>query len=359
MEEKNVNEEVKEEIVEPNEENKEIEENNNEHLNRKPIEEVEVYDAVDVNSPEEVIEKVNVLKDGFKDLNTNTRKNTKIILGVLLCLTGGVLLLSIFDSRIVYASFFVIVLYFFVVIFYSKQLRKKVDYELSRYLIEYSKLVNSYIYGKNFMIKNIKLSFKTKLQIDELSKFDMYKDVVAVNARNYAVGKMIGVDFYSTDGLFRVRDELDPKKNKVATVGKMYKFNLATKEKGKTMIYISNKGEAIPTSIEGLEKKQIEGLNSNIQVNSNREDLSVLFNKNVIKMLNEFEINDYLEDVIINLNDSHVYLVLSYSDSIMLPPYNEDYTLEKLEQLRKDVEAIVAFMSTLVNHQEMKQISNR
>ena len=92
---------------------------------------------------------------------------------------------------------------------------------------------------------------------------------------------------------------------------------------------------------------------------SNREDLSVLFNKNVIKMLNEFEINDYLEDVIINLNDSHVYLVLSYSDSIMLPPYNEDYTLEKLEQLRKDVEAIVAFMSTLVNHQEMKQISNR
>ena len=282
-------------------------------------------------------------------------KNTKILQIVFLIIVAGAIFAASFFPQMLTITIFLVSFYFILMFFQTKRTRKKINDYVEDYIVKYGLYIDSYVYGNNYMLKDIKLAYKHKIDLEEIIKNDIYKNVIKTQSRDYVKGKMLGVNFYCSDVSFKVGNSLKDKNCKVPAVGKMFKFNLRLKNEGKVIIYLSSTKEGKPTNLDGLELTKIKDLDEKFEVYASSLEATKVITPSLIKSLSSFEIDDNLLDLVININSKETYVLLSYCDKIMVIPYDKPYEKESLLQYNKDVSNVIGIVNSLINSKEMNK----
>ena len=345
---KETDEEIKSDEVVSNEEKKETPSIDYEG-------DIPFFELEPIVDPDEAVRLVNESRIAFTEFHTKTMKNTKILQIVFLIIVAGAIFAASFFPQMLTITIFLVSFYFILMFFQTKRTRKKINDYVEDYIVKYGLYIDSYVYGNNYMLKDIKLAYKYKIDLEEIIKNDIYKNVIKTQSRDYVKGKMLGVNFYCSDVSFKVGNSLKDKNYKVPAVGKMFKFNLRLKNEGKVIIYLSSTKEGKPTNLDGLELTKIKDLDEKFEVYASSLEATKVITPSLIKSLSSFEIDDNLLDLVININSKETYVLLSYCDKIMVIPYDKPYEKESLLQYNKDVSNVIGIVNSLINSKEMNK----
>ena len=345
---KETDEEIKSDEVVSNEEKKETPSIDYEG-------DIPFFELEPIVDPDEAVRLVNESRISFTEFQTKTMKNTKILQIVFLIIVAGAIFAASFFPQMLTITIFLVSFYFILMFFQTKRTRKKINDYVEDYIVKYGLYIDSYVYGNNYMLKDIKLAYKHKIDLEEIIKNDIYKNVIKTQSRDYVKGKMLGVNFYCSDVSFKVGNSLKDKNYKVPAVGKMFKFNLRLKNEGKVIIYLSSTKEGKPTNLDGLELTKIKDLDEKFEVYASSLEATKVITPSLIKSLSSFEIDDNLLDLVININSKETYVLLSYCDKIMVIPYDKPYEKESLLQYNKDTSNVIGIVNSLINSKEMNK----
>lgn len=314
---------------------------------------IQFFELEPITDPDEAVRLVNESRISFMEFHKKTMKNTKILQIIFLIVVAGAIFAASFFPAMLTITIVLVSVYFIMMFFQTKRTRNKMNQIVEDYIVRYGLLIDSYVYGNDYMLKDIRLAYKYKIEQEEIVKNDIYKDVIKTQSRDYIKGKIIGVDFFCSDVSFKIGTSLKDKNYKVPAVGKMLKFNLKLKTEGKVIIYLSNTKEGKPTNLDGLEKIKINDLDEKFEVYASSTEASSIINASLIKSLSSFEINDNLVDLVINITDKATYVLLSYSDKIMVIPYEKEYEKESLLQYNRDVSNVIGTVNSLINSKKV------
>lgn len=364
VEEELIKEEVQEEIVVEEAKNTDskndkekpvVKEEKKEDSNSSFESDIQFFELEPITDPDEAVRLINESRVSFTEFHKKTMKNSKLLQIIFLIVVAGAIFVASFYPAMLTITIALVSVYFIMMFFQTRRTRNKMNEIVEEYIVRYGLLIDSYVYGNNYMLKDVRLAYKYKIEMDEVIKNDIYKDVLKTQSRDYIKGKVLGVNFYCSDVSFKTGTSPKDKNCKVPAVGKMYKFNLKLKNEGKIVIYLSKTKEGKPTNLDGLEEVKVKNLDERFEVYASSQEITKVITSSLANVLSSFEINDDLVDLVINISDKATYVLLSYSDKIMVIPYEKPYEKESLLQYHTDAMNVVSIVNSLVNSKKMSK----
>ena len=162
---KETDEEIKSDEVVSNEEKKETPSMDYEG-------DIPFFELEPIVDPDEAVRLVNESRVAFTEFHTKTMKNTKILQIVFLIIVAGAIFAASFFPQMLTITIFLVSIYFILMFFQTKRTRKKINDYVEDYIVKYGLYIDSYVYGNNYMLKDIKLAYKHKIDLEEIIKND-------------------------------------------------------------------------------------------------------------------------------------------------------------------------------------------
>lgn len=309
------------------------------------------YFPAPITSKEDTLKEVNKARCSFYGQVESASKSKKVLLISFVALFLVFAILLLVNPEIINRLFTPLVIIFvaFLVIVYliNNSTKKKRNFYMDEYRYLYFLNIDSYSYYLTGF-SNIELSYNGKIDLEEVKKISCYENITSCPTRDVVVGKIFGIDFISFDALIKTSVELNAKSiEKIVFSGKLFKINLKNKKAGKIFIYLKGCGDSYPTNLRGMNEVDIKDLKKDYKVFSSLENSSLILSQNTIDVLNKFEINDYIEDIIISITNEGIYFGLSLTSKYMTIAYENDIDESYLIYLKKSLEQISLFVASL------------
>lgn len=311
------------------------------------------YFPTPITSKDDTLKEINAARSIFYQQVESANKTKKILLFSFVGLFLIFAMLLLIDPEIINKLFtpLVVVFIVFLAIVYliNNSTKRKKNVFMDEYRYHYFLNIDSYCYYlKGF--SNIELSYNTKIDLEEVNKISCYENITSCPTRDVVKGKIFGVDFISFDALIKTKIEMEGKQlDKIVFSGKVFKLDLKVKKAGKMFIYLKGCGDSYPTDLRNTNEVDIKDLKREYKVYSSFENPSSILTKSAVESLNKFEINEYIEDIIISITAEGIYFGLSLTTKYMTIPYQEDVDESYLNNYKKALEQISVFVASLAS----------
>lgn len=235
---------------------------------------------------------------------------------------------------------FVVAIFIFLAVY-----KKRRGLEFNHYKYEYLLNMDTYAFGQNG-ISNLEFSYNTSVSEEVVTRLNVYDDVVKVVSRDSIKGTYVGINFLSGEVLIKTGKVEEEKTQLPVFCGRFFAFNLQN-SKGEAVIYLKNKGYGMPTNLKGFEPETVRGLKNEFKVWVDSKNASSLLTKATVDALNEFSVDELIDDIIIKINKTEVIIGISYSDLFMKMPYDNPVPERNLTHLQNDVSKVLNFIAKL------------
>lgn len=348
------NQEVKENVEETNKEN--VEEEKKEIIAEEMVEE-EPSSIVDVN--EELHERINLSDENtfFNLVNTRQKKfmeyfnKTKKMSTLFMLICLAVIILVFFLAKesgaFIYICLGFVLVYFVLITLYSKKTKSKLNEDSNKVIEEYFINLDSYV-TSNKAFSDVKFNQTKKLEENTFKDLKICKDIIQVTARDYIEGKLLSYNFVAGDNCVKTREKKEngSTQDYIVFLGKLFVLDAKlVNDEQRAIIYLKGKGSNGPTDIDDLTLQE-EVLSEKYVVYSNF-DVNTILNDEIKLVLEQFEVNDYLVDMFITINNSKLAFGFSYNDGIMVVPLTNPVGKNDIKEYKKDVELMVEIVEHL------------
>lgn len=222
----------------------------------------------------------------------------------------------------------------------SKSRRRTIEEESRHYMDDYYSLTMEYVYTNLEEVKNYEQLTYAQFDTEDFINARMIKDSASSASRNVVTYDIDGREIAIADFVaYRTHGENRKKRLVPSFIGKLLKVkNNLTDENKRTLIYL--KPRIADDTAKGVD--DIDGLHTiiddkEIAIYSTEEDVKKAVNKEVIKLLNDYEIGQHLIDVTISITAGMTYFAFSFSDDLMAVPLVSDIKLQPLIELQKTI----------------------
>ncbi|MGN1294928.1 MAG: hypothetical protein ACI4U5_00835 [Bacilli bacterium] len=202
VEEELIKEEVQEEIVVEEAKNTDskndkekpvVKEEKKEDSNSSFESDIQFFELEPITDPDEAVRLINESRVSFTEFHKKTMKNSKLLQIIFLIVVAGAIFVASFYPAMLTITIALVSVYFIMMFFQTRRTRNKMNEIVEEYIVRYGLLIDSYVYGNNYMLKDVRLAYKYKIEMDEVIKNDIYKDVLKTQSRDYIKGKVLVV----------------------------------------------------------------------------------------------------------------------------------------------------------------------
>lgn len=326
----------------------------NEQINQKEMKVDSNYvDPILVDSIEEVEKSINEARTAFEQVHKKTMNLNRIVAAIfILLIIGGSVVTFLYSKYVLYLLIAIIVCFVGVFIF-TKLSRKKLNDAVRTYLDIYSNYTDSFIFN-NEKITDVKLGFKEKVNPLIVEKMDFLSKVGAVGSRDMIKGKMSGKYFEAADVSIKDGEEKDIRKQKAVFVGKVFNFQYLNPDFGRTILYLKGCGDSAPNKLEEVNQVNVDGLSNRWVVYTSNNNYSRIFTNEIVKVLNNLVTDSMLNDVLITIQKEQIIIGLSYSDELMVIPFDKEFKVEPLSHYKKDLNFIIELNEAVIKNHYFK-----
>ena len=304
------------------------------------------YDAIEVGEREEVQEKINDARKVFKEIHKNVMSRNKIIGIVFMVIMLGMAVLAYIFPGIVMYMFFGVIAFFIVVLILSKSLRGKMDVAVGDYLFAYGINSDSFVYKHND-IKDVKMGFRNKPDEEVIRSLAFKEKVFHIGSRDVIKGTMAGINFETADVSIKTGEPKDRKTHKTVFVGKVITLSTEIKDEGRVLLYRKGCGDAEPDNLSDVNEVKVSSLSEEWKVYSSNDNYEKIFTEKVIDALNSLSVDELLNDIIVSFQKERIMVALSYADSLMVIPLENDFNIDGVDHYKKDVEKVVELVKAI------------
>ena len=181
-----------------------------------------------------------------------------------------------------------------------------------------------------------------KIDIDFFKETNLYKDIISVGSRGLTEFSYNGIPMRIVECAGNIKDGA---RERPVFVGKL--LHCAGKYLGEQAIVVYFKGNdraLPPTNI--TELKIIED-NEKYIVYSNSPEVKKIINKDIKKIMNTIDMNEYLVDLAISMHDGKLFVCFGYDDPLMVLPLQNQFNPKPNEQYKKDLGSVIKLVEAL------------
>jgi len=295
---------------------------------------------------EEVIQKIEEKRDAFMAMYKKYRNINTILMAIFVISFIPVMIWVMpIETYGTYIALGVVLLFVAVLFFYGNFMKKKTTNATLAYISDYYQAVDQYVFDAS-QVNDYYQFTDEQMPLQEVIDARIIKDVDDVASRNtvkYSLGK---VTIHSADIVAYVHKEI---KRKTQKQGMFYgKFLIANNSQTKperTVIYLKPHNVIAqaggPTDIEDLTKIHDD---QDFAIYSSSEQVLDVISKEALNLLAKFPLNEDLIDATISIQAGKTYFALSFSERIMVIPYNQPANGEAIENLKKAIDTCHQFL---------------
>ena len=229
----------------------------------------------------------------------------------------------------------------------QKKIKDKLNIESTKGVNDYFTNLDSYI-TRDTLFSDVKFNQTKKLEENTFKDLRICKDIIQVTARDYIEGKLLSYNFVAGDNCVKTREKKEngSTQDYIVFLGKLFVLDAKlVNDEQRAIIYLKGKGANGPTDIDDLTLQE-EVLSEKYAVYSNF-DVNTILNDEIKLVLEQFEVNDYLVDMFITINNSKLAFGFSYNDGIMVVPLTNPVGKNDIKEYKKDVELMVEIVEHL------------
>lgn len=196
---------------------------------------------------------------------------------------------------------------------------------------------NGYVY-ENKSFEQLSMEPHDKLDTGEISADRLYKDVLRIGSRNVTRGIFLKTPFMVSDVAAYVR--ADKKKEEPCFVGKYVTLENALSFEGRIIINIKGKDKLdLPTDIEDLEMVFEAG--EVVIYATHGVDYKEVLGDKFLSKIKKFVVEKYLLNLNFVIWGGHTAIYMSYSDELMMVPFENEFDAAPITQYRDDQIALL------------------
>lgn len=312
------------------------------------------YDAIEVGDRDDVQAKINDARMKFKEIHTSVMKRNRIVGIVFLVVMVAMAVLAYVFPGLVMYMFFGVIAFFVIVLILSKSLRGKMDVAVGDYLFAYGSHSDSFVY-RHDDIKDVKMGFRNKPDEEVIRSLAFKEKVFHIGSRDVIKGTMAGINFETADVSIKTGEVKDRKTHKTVFVGKVITLSTTIEDEGRVLLYKKGCGDAEPDNLADVNEVNVANLSEDWKVYSSNDNYEKIFTKGVIDALNSLSVDEILNDIIVSFQKERIMVALSYADSLMVIPLENDFSIDGVEHYKSDIEKVVEFVKAIKSNKYIKK----
>lgn len=219
--------------------------------------------------------------------------------------------------------------------------RRGMDKKMKIYFSDYYKAQSDYIIeGEGF--ENVALQEPGKITLEDFNESKLYANVIEAGSRGLTNFEYNKIPMSVVDCAGNVKGE---KRIMPVFVGKRVSSAVNYAESEPIFIYLKGNEKALPpTSVDGLEKVVDD---EKMWIATNNKNWEKVITKDVLKLINEFTMNDLLIDLAISLHDGKAFVMMGYDDPLMVLPLQNSFNSKPMESFKEDFLKAVRLLEAL------------
>lgn len=219
--------------------------------------------------------------------------------------------------------------------------RRGMDKKMKIYFADYYKAQSDYVIeGEGF--ENVALQDPGKISLEEFNECKLYANVVEAGSRGLTTFEYNKIPMRVVDCAGNVKGE---KRIMPIFVGKCVSSAAKYTESDLILIYLKGNEKALPpTNTEGLEKVVDD---EKMWVATNNKNWEKVITKDVMKLINEFTMNELLVDLAISVHDGKAFIMMGYDDPLMVLPLQNQFNSKPMETFKEDFHKAVKILEAL------------
>ena len=283
---------------------------------------------------ESLLNQVETARQAFLKLFRRTKLINNIALGALVLGMAAAFMWILpqnLNLALIIVAALVIVLFA-----YSRLMKSWLGKKAYEYIFAYYRTIDGYFFHDE-PFSSIKVDEHNGYELAEFQSLRVLNNETSIISRNKVTGMAYGRAFTIADAGVRVMKE---RKVEVAFFGKIISFPLKQPAVGRITYFASKSGETpLP---EGLKEQRLLDTVDGIRIFAS-EDAVGSYDKDAIKALKKYSLDEDLADVTLVTSLTSAYLLLSYSDAVMGVVYEQPANRAGYERFSADL-AKVALM---------------
>ena len=221
---------------------------------------------------------------------------------------------------------------------YSKKMRTFRTNKIKNHVSDYRKSINDYIYDE-LTSGELDMDPFGKLNEDNIKELEIVLNPKYIDSNNLVHGKLLNHSFQSANVVIYKEDGENKMKSEIAFYGKVYQFEVETPFDDVTMVYLPNDNGNGPEGIKNY--KEVDNvLAEPFRVYSSSSNAKELLSK-ASKYIKKIEKNEYLIDFLMVLKGNHISFLFSYSDLLIDIPMKEAIVPQMYDVLKENVKEIL------------------
>lgn len=219
--------------------------------------------------------------------------------------------------------------------------RRGMDKKMKIYFSDYYKAQSDYIIdGEGF--ENVALQEPGKITLEDFNESKLYANVIEAGSRGLTNFEYNKIPMSVVDCAGNVKGE---KRIMPVFVGKRVSSAVNYAESEPIFIYLKGNEKALPpTNVDGLEKVVDD---EKMWIATNNKNWEKVITKDVLKLINEFTMNDLLIDLAISLHDGKAFIMMGYDDPLMVLPLQNQFNSKPMESFKEDFLKAVKLLEAL------------
>lgn len=202
---------------------------------------------------------------------------------------------------------------------------------------------NGFVYEDN-SFEQLSMEPHDKLDTGELSADRLYKDILRIGSRNLTRGTFLKTPFMVADVAAYLK--LDKKKEEPCFVGKYITLENVLSFEGRIIINIKGKDKLdLPSDIDDLEMVFEEG--EIVIYASQGLDYKDILGDKFVSKIKKFVVERHLLNLNVVIWGGHTAIYMSYSDELMMIPFENEFDDAPITQYRDDQIALLKIAKLL------------
>ena len=296
---------------------------------------------------EEVIQKIEGKRDAFMALYKKYRSINTILMAIFVISFVPVMIWVMpIETYGTYIALGIVLLFVAVLFFYGNFMKRKTTTATLEYINDYYQAIDQYVFDETqvddyYQFTDEQMELQNVVDARIIKGID---DLASRNTVKYRLGKFL---IHSADIVAYIHHEV---KRKTQKQGVFYgKFIISDNKQTKaerTIIYLKPRIELVaqaggPTDVEDLNMIHDD---KEFAVYSSSPAVLDVISKDALNLLAKFPLNEDLIDATISIQAGKTCFALSFSERIMVVPYNQPANGEAIENLKKAIETCHQFL---------------